>query len=68
MESQLGIGWQFLDFGDESGGVTGALLEIRRGGSDEGMVDRRLGKRFDELVASKHLEGLAKEEDEGLAW
>lgn len=67
MESQLGIGWLFLELGEESGGVTGALLEIRRGGRD-GIADRRWGKRFDELWASKQREGLGKDEDEGLAW
>lgn len=38
MASQLGIGLGFLEVGDERGGVTGALFEIRSGGSDEGMA------------------------------
>ena len=65
MASQLGIGLGFLEVGDESGGVTGALLEILRGGRDEGMVLRRNGRRLDGLLASS-LVGLGKEEEEGL--
>jgi hypothetical protein len=67
MDSQLGIGLAFLEVGDDRGGVTGALLEIRRGGRDEGMALWRKGKRIDELLASLR-DGLGKEEEEGLAW
>jgi hypothetical protein len=67
MDSQMGIGLAVLEVGDDRGGVTGALLEIRRGGRDEGMALRRKGMRKDELLASLR-EGLGKEEDEGLAW
>lgn len=63
--SQLGIGLGFLEVGDESGGVTGALFEILRGGRDEGMALRRNGRRLDELLGST-LVGLGNEEDEGL--
>lgn len=65
MASQLGIGLGFLEVGDESGGVTGALFEILRGGRDEGMALRRNGRRLDGLLASS-LVGLGKEEEEGL--
>lgn len=67
MDSQLGIGLAFLEVGDERGGVTGALFEIRRGGRDEGMAFRRKGRRIDELLASLR-DGLGKEEEEGLTW
>lgn len=36
-DSQLNIGLEALEVGDDTGGVTGALFEIRRGGRDEGM-------------------------------
>lgn len=67
MVSQMGIGLAVLEVGDDRGGVTGALLEIRRGGREEGMALRRKGIRKDELLASLR-DGLGKEEDEGLAW
>lgn len=67
MDSQLGIGLAFLEVGDESGGVTGALFEIRRGGRDEGMAFRSKGMRKDELLASLR-DGLGKEEEDGLTW
>lgn len=63
--SQLGMGLGFLEVGEESGGVTGALLEILRGGRDEGMALLRNGRRLDGLFASV-LVGLGKEEEEGL--
>lgn len=56
-----------LEVGDERGGVTGALLEIRRGGRDEGMALRRKANMLDCVVASRR-EGLGKEDDEGLGW
>lgn len=67
MDSQLGIGLGFLEVGDERGGVTGALFEIRRGGREEGMAFRRNGMRIDELLASLR-DGLGNEDEEGLAW
>lgn len=67
MVSQMGIGLAVLEVGDDRGGVTGALLEIRRGGREEGMALRRKGIRKDELLASLR-DGLGNEEDEGLAW
>lgn len=67
MDSQLGIGLACLDVGDDTGGVTGALLEIRRGGRDEGMAFRRKGRSIDGLLASLR-DGLGKEEEEGLIW
>lgn len=36
IDSQLSLGFEFL-VGDERGGVTGALLDIRRGGRAEGI-------------------------------
>lgn len=33
--SQSGFGFEPLEVGEERGGVTGALLEIRRGGREE---------------------------------
>lgn len=36
-DSQLGLGMGTLEVGDEIGGVTGALFDIRRGGRDEGI-------------------------------
>lgn len=68
MDSQLGIGLGlFLEVGDERGGVTGALLDIRSGGREEGMAFRRNGRRVDELLASNRV-GLGKEDEEGLTW
>lgn len=49
MASQLGIGLGFLEVGEDKGGVTGALFEIRRGGRDEGIAFRRYGIRLDGL-------------------
>lgn len=44
IDSQLTLGFEFL-VGDERGGVTGALLDIRRGGRAVGMARlRRKGK------------------------
>lgn len=67
MDSQLGIGFGFLEVGEERGGVTGQLLEIRSGGRDEGIELRRNGKREDGLLTSIR-EGLGKDDDEGLTW
>ena len=63
----MGIGFGFLDVGDERGGVTGALFEILRGGRDVGITFLMYGMRFDALLPSKR-EGLGKEEEEGLTW
>lgn len=52
----LGLG--NFEVGDERGGVTGALLEIRRGGREDGMVFRR--------NANGLLDGLGNDEDDGL--
>lgn len=49
-------------FGDDEGGVTGALLDILRGGRDEGIELRR---KANEALASWR-DGLGKEEDWGL--
>lgn len=51
--------------GDDNGGVTGALFDIRRGGSEDGMELRRKAKGCDEALASRR-DGLGNEEDEGL--
>lgn len=37
-DSQSGLFFEPLEVGEESGGVTGALLDIRRGGREEGMA------------------------------
>lgn len=65
MVSQIGIGFGFLDVGDESGGVTGALFEMRRGGRDEGIALQRKGRRLEAALFSIRV-GLGKDEDEGL--
>lgn len=46
-DSQSGFRFGALDVGEERGGVTGALLEIRRGGREVGMAARfrRKGRR-----------------------
>lgn len=67
MESQLGTGLGFLEVGEDNGGVTGALLEIRRGCRDEGIAFRRKGRIVEEVLGSI-LVGLGKEEEEGLTW
>lgn len=73
IDSQLGNGLLFV--GDDKGGVTGALFEIRRGGSDEGIAFRRNGRRLDGLLASPRVglvgydgTGLGKDEDKGLGF
>lgn len=66
IDSQFGIGLGCLEVGDERGGVTGALLDIRRGGR-EGMAFWRNGMMLDELFPSLRV-GLGKEEEEGLTW
>lgn len=67
--SQSGFGFEPLEVGEERGGVTGALLDIRRGGRDVGMEARlrRKGRRYDEGFPSKRV-GLGNEDDDGLAW
>jgi hypothetical protein len=63
--------------GEERGGVTGALLEIRSAGRLGRF--RRKGRRYDGLTAAVLLKlglglgfslrvGLGNEDDEGLAW
>lgn len=65
MDSQLKFCIEILVIGGESGGVTGALFEILRGGSD-GMYDWRMNKKgFEDILASS-LDGLGKEEDDGV--
>lgn len=46
-DSQSGFSLGPLEVGEDNGGVTGALLEIRRGGREEGIVARfrRKGRR-----------------------
>lgn len=54
--------------GEERGGVTGALLDIRRGGrDDEGNELRRKANGCDEALPSRR-DGLGKDEDDGLGW
>ena len=60
-----------LDDGDETGGVTGALFEILRGGREEGIPPfLRKGKMVEMLlcVSPPPREGLGNEEDDGLTW
>ena len=48
-----------FEVGEERGGVTGALLEIRRGGSEDGI------EYTNGLVG---LDGLGNDDDDGLHW
>lgn len=65
----MGNGLGFLEFGDETGGVTGALFEILSGGRDEGIPPfLRKGKIVEMLCVSPPREGLGNEEDDGLTW
>lgn len=68
--SQSGFRLDPLDVGEERGGVTGALFDIRRGGREEGMEAKlqRKGKIYDEGFDLSQREGLGKEDDVGLAW
>lgn len=59
----LGLGT--FEIGDESGGVTGALFEIRKGGSDDGIAFWRYANGF--LFMSR-FDGLGNDEDDGLHW
>lgn len=56
--------------GEETGGVTGALFDILRGGSEEedGMELQRKAKGWDDIIASPARVGLGHEEDNGLGW
>ncbi len=68
-DSQSGFRFEPLEVGEERGGVTGALLDIRRGGRDVGFEAklRRKGRRYEEGFPSNRV-GLGKEEEDGLAW
>lgn len=68
-DSQSGLGFGPREVGEESGGVTGALLEIRSGGRFAGIAAmlRRNGRRYDDGFPSKRV-GLGNDEDVGLAW
>lgn len=58
-----------MDFGEDRGGVTGALLEIRSGGRDVLLTAVKLernGKRYDDGLESKRV-GLWNEDELGLA-
>lgn len=50
--------------GEDRGGVTGALLEIRREGRDDGIELRRNANGCDASLR----DGLGKDEDDGLGW
>lgn len=67
-DSQTGLGFE-PRVGEERGGVTGALLDIRSGGREEGMEARlwRKGRMYDGGFPSQR-EGLGNEDDVGLAW
>jgi len=68
-DSQIGLGGFEPRVGEERGGVTGALLDIRRGGRVEGMEAKlwRNGRMYDEGLPSQR-EGLGNDDDVGLAW
>lgn len=51
--------------GDERGGVTGALFDIRNGGREEGTTFWRKEYGCDDMLASAR-DGLGKEEEVGL--
>lgn len=68
IDSHVGIGFGFLDVGDDRGGVTGALFDILRGGRDREAL-RMYGMRFDTLsLSTSNRNGLGKEDEEGLTW
>lgn len=69
MERDPHSGLRFEPRGEESGGVTGALLEMRTDGRFIGMeaIFRRNGSKYADGSASLR-EGLGKDEDVGLAW
>lgn len=50
------------------GGVTGALLDIRRGGRDVGMELRRKANGWRDEGLGSFPDGLGKEEEDGLGW
>lgn len=64
---QCGLGFDVL-VGEDSGGVMGALLDIRRGGSGEKDVNFRKIGRLYEVEYPSQRDGLGKDEDVGLAW
>lgn len=68
-DSQSIFRFEPFEFGEETGGVTGALLEILKGGRFVGIEEmlRRNGIRYADWFASKR-DGLGKEDDVGLAW
>lgn len=58
-----------FEVGEERGGVTGALLEIRRGGSDGGMeLERKPKGLFDGGFLESRRDGLGNDEDGGLGF
>lgn len=61
--------FRFELLGEERGGVTGALLDILRGGRFVGMevMLRINGRRKEEGLASMRV-GLGKDDEVGLAW
>lgn len=63
--SQLKVCLGSLEVGDDRGGVTGALFEIRRGGREEGMELQRNANGFDDMLLSRR-DRLRKEEEDGL--
>ena len=65
-DSQVGNGLGCLLVGEETGGVTGALFEILRGGSDEGIPPFLRKGKIVEMLSPR--EGLGNEEDDGLTW
>lgn len=63
--------FRFELLGEESGGVTGALLEILRGGRFVGIevMFRMNGRRKeDEFEIPSMRDGLGKDDEVGLAW
>jgi hypothetical protein len=62
-DSQFGYCLGIRAVGEDNGGVTGALLEIRRGGREDFL--RWKGKGYDPVWGSTR-EGLGNDEDAGL--
>lgn len=65
--SRLKVGLGTL-VGEDRGGVTGALFDIRRGGREEGIALRRKAKGCGDTLVASPCVGLGQEDDIGLGW